>query len=118
METIYINLISSSKKLPVALTYGLHKELQEYLLEEDRLFNLYTKVEIGETVVKICLSERNEMGQITEEFVAVQDVMAEDITKLLDYVFEYFSEFFLKQQEKVMSLSKRLNQISQPSQPS
>jgi len=115
METIHINLIDSNKKIPFVLTYGIHKELQEYLLTEDRLFNLYTKAEIGETVVKICLSTRNDMGQITEEYVAMQNIMAEDITTLLDLVFEYFSEFFLKQQKKVMEVSQRLNQISQQS---
>ena len=118
MEITYISLISSSEKIPFRLTYGIHKELQEYLLIDDRLFNLFTDAEIGETVVKICLSKRNEMGQIINEFVSVQDVMGEDITVLLELIFDYFSEFFLTQQERVMKVSQRLNQISQQSTPS
>ena len=118
METHYISLIDSSEKIPFTLTYGLHRELQEYLLQDERLFKIFTDTTVSDEVVKICLSKRNEVGQITDEFVEVQLVTAEDITELLNIVFEYFSEFFLKNQKKLMELTNNLNQISQQSQPS
>lgn len=118
METIYISLIDSTEKIPFVLTYGIHKELQEYLLADDRLFNMYTNTEIAETVIKMCLSKRNDMGNVVDEFTAIQTVEAGEMTLLLDYIFEYFSEFFLKNQEKVVMMGQRLNQISKQSAPS
>ena len=116
MDTIYIKLIDSSEQIPFVMTYGLHKELQEYLLENDRLFNIFTDTEIADEVIKISLSKRNDMGQITVEFVEIQQVMAEDIILLLNTVFDYFSDFFLKNSEKIQKLSQNLNQISKQSQ--
>jgi len=118
METLYISIINSSEQIPFTLTYGIHKELQAYLLDEDRLFKIYTDVEVSDTVVKICLSKRNDIGQITNEFVDTQSILAEDMNALVDKVFEYFSDFFLKNQEKMMKLTTNLNQISSQSQPS
>ena len=112
METTYISLIDSSEKIPFILTYGLHKELQQFLLEEDRLFKLFTDIDISEQVIKIALSKRNERGMVISEFVEVEMVMAEDIHTLLNLIFDYFSDFFLKNQQKLKTLTNSLNQIS------
>ena len=114
MEKITINLIDSNKQIPFILTYGLHKELQEFLLKEDRLLKIYSDTSISDEVIKICLSERNDMGQIIASFVELQLVYAEDILKLLDLVFEYFTSFFLKSNQKITQLNQSLNQISSP----
>ena len=118
MDTITINLLDSSEKIPFILTYGIQKELQTYLMDGDNLFNMLANAAIAEQVVIICLSRRNEVGQITAEFSDVQNVTAEDMNTLIDYIFEYFSDFFLKNQEKMKKLTERLNQISQPSETS
>lgn len=118
MDTININLLDSSEKIPFILTYGIQKELQTYLMADDRLFQLLADASIAEQVVIICLSKRNEVGQITHEFSDVQNVSAEDITILIDYIFEYFSDFFLKNQEKMTKLTTRLSQVSQQSETS
>ena len=117
-ETLYISIIDSSEKIPFVLTYGVHKELQEYLLSEDRLFKLYTDTTVSEQVIKLCLSKRNDMGQIVDEFIEVQTVMGPDMTTLLDLVFDYFSEFFLNNQKRMKKLTNSLTQISEPSQDS
>ncbi len=118
MEILYISVIDSSEKIPFVLTYGVHKELQDYLLSEDRLFKIYTDTSVSEQVIKLCLSKRNEMGHIVDEFVEVQKVMAEDMNQLLDVIFEYFSEFFLNNQKRMKKLTNNLSQISEQSQDS
>ena len=112
-EILYINLIDSSEKIPFVLTYGVHKELQEYLLSEDRLFKLYTNTAVAEQVIKLCLSKRNDMGQIVDEFIEVQTVLGTDMTKLLDHIFDYFSEFFLNNQKRMKKLTDSLTQNSE-----
>ncbi len=111
METIYIRLIDSTEQIPFVLTYGVHKELQEYLIAEDnRLFNIFTDTETAERVIQIALSKRNSTGQIVSEFVDIQQVQAEDMVELLDYIFDYFSDFFLKYNNKIKKLTEKLNQ--------
>lgn len=116
METINISFIDSSEQIPFVLTYGIHRELQDYLMTDNRLFQLYNNVEVSDEVIKLCLSKRNEMGLIINEFLEIQLIQAADILKLLDFVFEYFSDFFLKSNQKVQTVSNKLNQISQQSQ--
>ncbi len=118
MDIIYINLIDTAKQIPFALTYGLHKELQQYLFEDNKIFSLLTDTDISDEVIKICLSERNKMGHIVVPFQEIQLVEAQDMIKLLDFIFDYFSDFFLKSNQKISNLSTRLNQISQQSLPS
>lgn len=114
METIYINLIGSSQRIPFTMTYGIHRELQSYLLTDNKLFSIFTDTTVSDEIIKLCLSKRNDMGQITNEFMEIQDVKAEDMVKLLNVVFDYFSDFFLKHNQKIQSLTNNLHQISQP----
>jgi len=111
METIYIKLLDSSEQIPFVLTYGVHKELQEYLMSsENRLFGIFNDTEISDEVIRLCLSERNSMGLIITEFVEIQLVMADDMILLLNLIFDYFSDFFLKHTKKVQSLTNSLSQ--------
>ncbi len=115
METLYLDIIDSNEKIPFVLTYGIHKELQEYLMNGEKLFKLYNETAVAEQVIIICLSKRNAQGQITAEFNELQLVSAQDMLSLIDLVFEYFSDFFLKNQKKMVKLTTNLNQISQQS---
>lgn len=112
MDTIYIHLIDSSKQIPFVMTYGLHRELQDFLLQDNRLLSLLTNVAISDEVIRLCLSERNDMGQIVTEFVEVQQVEVEDMILLINNIFDYFSDFFLKNNQKMQKLTQSLNQIS------
>lgn len=116
MDTLYINLIDSEKQIPFIMTYGLHRELQQYLFEDNRIFTLLNNLEISDEVIRLCLSERNKMGQIVIPFKEIQLVEATDMLNLLNFVFDYFSDFFLKSNQKINNLSIQLNQISQQSQ--
>lgn len=116
METIYVELIDSTAKIPFNLSYGVHKELQELLMKDDNLFRLLVDTDLSEEVLQIALSERNEKGQIIKEFSEAGLVTAESVNLLLEYIFDYFSEFFLKNQKRVKNLSDQIAQISAPSQ--
>ena len=118
METIYVELIDSSEKIPFNMSYGIHRELQEYLMQTDNLFKLFNDITVSDTVIKIALSERNAKGQVIKEFDSIALVTAESINELLDYIFQYFSEFFLKNQEKIKNLSNQIAEISKQSQDS
>jgi hypothetical protein len=94
MELFYLSIKNSSEKKPFELTYGLHKELQDYLLSNDRLFNLFTDVKISDTVLKIALSERNSKGQVIKEFEDFDLLDTDETIVLLDQLYDHFSNFF------------------------
>jgi len=118
METIYLNMLDSTEKIPFTLSYGKHRELQEFLMDSDKLFHMLTDTTISDTVLKICLSERNNQGQVIKEFDSQTPLEAEGVLALLDFIFDYFSKFFLSNQEKTLKLSNQVTQISQQSQAS
>jgi len=118
METIYIDLIDSSEKIPFNMTYGIQRELQPFLLSDDTIFRLLSDIAISDEVLKICLSDRNDKGQIIREFNPATTASPESVNQLLEYIFEFFSKFFLKNQERTLKLSNQLAKISEQSQPS
>jgi hypothetical protein len=94
MELIYLSQRNDTKKIPFELTYGLHKELQDYLLNEDRLFKLFTDVTVSDTVLKICLSTRNNKGQVVGEFTDFETLDTEEVLIMLEELYDHFSNFF------------------------
>ena len=118
MELIYLNIKDSEDTIPFEITYGIHRELQEFLLQDDRLYKLFNDLAISDTVIKICLSTRNAKGQVVTSFTDIDTLEVEDIMLLLNGIFEYISDFFLVHQEMIQNLAIRLNQISSQSQPS
>ncbi len=113
-EYFSIRLIDSDEIIPFVLTYAIHKDLQPYLAEESRLFNMFTDVEIADTVVQMCLATRNEKGQIVQDFDKQNKLDAGDAVTLLDFVFEYFSKFFLTHQQLVKETLENLENQAQP----
>ena len=109
-----IKLLDSEETIPFVLTYAIHKDLQPYLSEESRLFNLFTDVEIADNVITMCLSTRNDHGQIVKEFTLHNKLDAGDAVVLLDFVFDYFSKFFLTHQQLVQETLKNLETQAQP----
>ena len=118
MELIYLHIKDSEDTIPFEITYGIHRELQEFLLQDDRLYKLFNDLAISDTVIKICLSTRNAKGQVVTSFTDIDTLEVEDIMLLLNGIFEYISDFFLVHQEMIQNLAIRLNQISSQSQPS
>lgn len=98
------------KKINFVLTYGLQNQLQTYLFTDDNLFKLFSDPEVANTVISVCLSSRDKRGAIIEEFNDFDALKADQVTELLDALFDHFSEFFLKYQSKVKTLSDKLNQ--------
>jgi len=111
-DVVYLNIIDSDEKIPFVLTYGIFKELQAYLNQDSNLFSMFTDVLITETVLKLALSKRNEVGNIVEEFTAYNTITAKDTISLLDFLFDYFANFFSTHQEKVLTLSKKLSEMN------
>jgi hypothetical protein len=111
-EKIYLNVIDSDVKIPFILTYGIFKELQEYLNQNSNLFNMFTDPLISETVIKIALSDRDEIGSIVKEFTAYNTINAADMVSLLDFIFDSFSNFFYSHQEKIVNLTKQLEKLT------
>lgn len=116
MNLLYLSLKNSDEKIPFELTYGVHRELQDYLLSEDRLFTLFTDISVSDTVIKLCLSDRNDKGQIIKEFTNFSLLDPIEIDGLLEQIYDHFQDFFLKYQAKVQETIKRMNQVSPPSQ--
>jgi hypothetical protein len=114
-DRITLQLLNNAKKIPVVMTYGLHKELQMYLFEENRLFNIFTDPEVGDEIFRLCLAERDELGNIVGYKITQKDISGVEIQKLLDFVFNYFEKFFLNSQAKIQAMTNRLNQISKQS---
>lgn len=111
-DVIYIKLLDSTEQIPFLMTYGIHLELQKYLGEGDNLFKLLQDATVAEEVISICLSKRDSMGMVTNTFIEIQQVAAKDMLRLLTYVFDYFSDFFLNNQKKVKELTDRLNKVA------
>ncbi len=111
-DVIYLNVIDSDEKIPFILTYGIFKELQNYLNQEGNLFNLFTDTLTSETTLLLALSERNDVGNITKEFTKFNKITAEDTVKLLDFIFDYFANFFSVHQKKVLDLTKKLEEMT------
>jgi hypothetical protein len=109
MDTRYLTLLND-EKIPFTLTYGMQKELQDYLYTDDRLMRMIIDPDTSDTVLKICLSDRNEKGQVIKEFDTAALAEPEEVQELLEYLFDYFSEFFLKNQVRIQKLAERLNQ--------
>jgi len=118
MELIYLKIKDTEETIPFEMTYGIHRELQEFLLQEDRLYQMFNNLEISDTILKMCLSTRNPKGQVVLTFTEIETLEVEDIMLLLNGVFDYMSDFFLTHQQMIQNLATRLNQISSPSQPS
>lgn len=117
MDLLYLSLKNSDEKIPFELTYGVHKDLQDFLLSEDRLFALFTDITISDAVLKMCLSERNTKGQILKEFTEFDLLDVDEVDILLEQLYDHFSNFFLKYQKKIQETVGRLNQISPQSTP-
>ena len=103
-DVIQVNLLNSDRVIPFVLTYGIRKELTTYLLSENRLFVIYTDQEVSEEVIRICLSERNDIGQIIKPFENFNQLSSTDSEMILDLVQEDISNFFLKSQERSKKL--------------
>jgi DNA-directed RNA polymerase subunit F len=114
-EFIYINFIDSDDLVPFILTYAIHKDLHEYLSAESKLLDIFNDTAIANEVLKICLSERNDLGVIIREFKEFQTVDAKSTIELLDYVFDHLQKFFLLHKEKVENVVKKLQTNQKPS---
>jgi len=107
-EELILNYTNSTEKKPFKLTYGVHKELQNYLMKDNNLFNIFTDTVIADEILKIALSDRNSQGQIVKEFVDFDSIEYLDLRALLELIFDYFQNFFLENQLKVEKAIQKL----------
>ena len=115
MEEFILSIAGSTTKLPFKLTYGIQKDLQTYLVEDNNLYSMLTDPGIAEYVYKLCLSTRNDQGQIVDEFTAFDTLNVMELNVLLDTIFDYFENFFLSRQERIKTAVTKLNNLNPPS---
>ncbi len=114
METHILSVVDSTTKIPFKLTYGIQKDLQKYLLQDDNLYAMFTNPDVAEYVYKLCLSKRDDQGLLTEEFTAFDTLDILELNVLLEDVFNYFENFFLNRQTKIKMAAEKLNQLNSP----
>jgi hypothetical protein len=114
-DYIAIEFIDRDEFKPFVLTYAIHRELQEYLTQESKLFEMFTDIEVANTVVSMCLSDRNDLGQVVRTFTEFNVIEASSAVDLLDFVFQYFSEFFLKHTKMVETLANKMRSSQEAS---
>jgi hypothetical protein len=115
-EHLSIYFTDSEEIRPFILTYAIHKELQELLSEGGNLFDMFNNQDLAYNVLSICLSDRNEMGNIIKEFTSYGTVTAESSVELLDYVFEYFTNFFSAHRQIVEEAIAQMEKNNPPAQ--
>ena len=112
MEEFILTVQDSDTKIPFKLTYGIQKELQAYLMQENNFYELFNDPDKAEYVYKICLSKRNDQGQIIEEFTAFETLDIIELNILLETLFDYFENFFLSRQKRLSLAAKKLQDQS------
>jgi len=118
-ETKYIvTPIDSATKVPVVLTFGLHTELQELLQKDNGLFRLFEDSSLAQEVIYILLAKRGPTGEAEGFKIPLTQLSAEDFLGLLNFVYDYFEEFFLASQVRIQKTTEKLSQISRQSTPS
>ncbi len=107
-----INLkLSDGTELNKKLTWGIHRELSNYLMEDNALMVLFTDSSVSEMVLQICLSERNETGEVTKSFHKTNDLDVDSMLNFLQELHDYFEDFFFQNQQRMLKTQKKIQSL-------
>jgi hypothetical protein len=110
MEELYLHFEFYENIAPVdvLITWGIHKELSNYLLADENLFNLFTNDTISDMVINICLAERDMYGKASKPFDYINLLTTNSMIANLELVFNYFENFFFQNQLRLAKTTEKL----------
>ena len=112
MTKIELKLIDDSK-VSKTLSWGVHKELSNYLMVDGRLMTMFTDTDITEEILQICLSERDTYGEVKSPFVKSNQLDVDSMIKFLSDLHEYFEDFFFQNQQRVAKMEQKFKSLQQ-----
>lgn len=114
---LHFEFYETISPVDITITWGIHKELSNYLLADDRLFRLFIDVEVSDAVINLCLAPRDTYGKITEPFQYTNLVTASSMMNSLELIFNYFENFFFLNQERLAKVNEKILKMRQPNTP-
>ena len=115
MTKIELKLIDGTE-ISKTLSWGVHKELVNYLMEDGRLMTLFTDNNVTESVLQICLAKRDSLGGIVEPFTKTNLLDTISMLKFLEELYDYFENFFFLNQQRVVKLEKKFQELQTTNQ--
>ena len=115
MTKIELKLVDGTV-ISKTLSWGVHKELTNYLMEDSRLMVLFTNDEVSENVLQICLSERDTYGNISAPFMQTSMLEVSSMLEFLTDLHEYFENFFFQNQQRVSKMGEKFQQLQNTNQ--
>jgi len=91
------------------ITWGLHKELSAILTKDNNFSQLFYDTKVAEEVLKVYTAERNELGEITKT-VDINSLSFDEVEKILNYINDYFTDFFFRNQQRALALDKKMQE--------
>lgn len=112
-----INLkLTDGTEINKTLTWGIHKELTNYLMEDGKLMVMFTSEEVTESILQICLSERDNYGELKEPFLYSSSLDVESMLKFLDELHKYFENFFFQNQQRISKMEEKFQKFQTTNQ--
>ena len=111
MTKIQLNFVDNTPAIDKTLTWGIHKELAAYLMEDSRLMTIFTNDETVENILQICLSKRDSYGEVIEPFMRINSLEVTSMLKFLTELHEYFENFFFQNQQRVSQMAQKFQKL-------
>ena len=116
MTKIELKYSDDRAAISKVLTWGIHKELSNYLMADGRLMTIFTNDDTTENIMQICLSKRDTYGEIIEPFTSVNSLDVESVMLFLTELHNYFENFFFQNQQRVDKMAKKFQETQNTSQ--
>lgn len=102
---------SDGTEIVKKLTWGIHQELSNYLMEDNALMVIFTDNSVSESILQICLASRNENGEIIESFYGSSDLEVSAVLQFLGELHEYFENFFFQNQQRIAKTQQKIQEL-------
>ena len=93
------------------LSWGIHKELSNYLMAEGRLMMMFTDEATTDSVLQICLSSRDNYGTVTKPFEGTNMLDTTSMVNFLTELNDYFENFFFQNQQRIAKIEEKFQNL-------
>lgn len=111
MKRIKLKFTNDTPDTDKPLTWGIHKELSDYLMVDGRLITMFTDTSTTESILQICLSDRGDLGEIITPFLNSDSLDVESMLQFLEELHNYFEDFFFQNQQRVSKMEKKFQEL-------